>query len=100
MGVDVNKTGSDNVPLGVERPFGTLSYFSNLGDPVTLNRNIGTVRWTSNSINNRAVFDHNIIGQRILLCGVKLCPLGVAGSRGLLCAIRLGMSMITRHQMV
>src|SRR5215204_626486 len=94
MGMDINKTRSDDMAFSIERPFGTLSYFSNLVDPVTLNRNIGAVRRASGSVNDRAVFDYNIVGHTVLLCGVMRCLVGAAGSRDSLCAITSAVSRI------
>ena len=67
VGVDVDEAGSDDHPAGVDRlPGAGVLEVTDLGDPVTVDRHIGSPRLRSGAVDERSPTDHQVMhGARL-----------------------------------
>src|SRR5262245_37134783 len=73
--MDIDKTGSDDMFLGVDGSFGALGNVADFGNAVALHGDVGAIRQASAAIDDRSVLNHDIVSHEFLLVVDRLCPL-------------------------
>src|SRR4029453_5662124 len=95
MRMNIDKTGSDNMSLGIDCAFSRIRDFANLGNSIPLGGDISAIRLLPGTVDDRAVLNHNIVSHKLLLrwgaCSAQV-PCGRRDT-DLLCAIQQGLSM-------
>ena len=94
VGMNVHKTGGDELAFGIDGPFGRSGHRTDFSDAVALDGNIRMALLTAGTVDDGPVFNDDIVGHGSSLCGSvrfsnQFCPCFSAP----LCAIRSAVSI-------